>query len=200
MALSILGTPGSTSAVDVDGTVTPYSAFTYTVSAGSNRVLFLFVCIGDDNLAEAVTSVTYGGQSMTSLWNVSDGNWTRHQCFYLKEAGIAAASSTTFAISTNGSADQLGLAAAAVQDAIQDATTFGTAVTNTGTGTSLSTGAISSASGEARYCQRHDRPHVDHAGGNDCGRSGKHRRRHRAQRAARRRRVDGDSDVDHGRQ
>ncbi len=65
-----------------------------TVSAGSKRVLMVVIT----NEGAATVSVTWGGQAMTQLLIETIGTSMTIQLFYLMEAGIAAASGTTLAI------------------------------------------------------------------------------------------------------
>lgn len=72
---------------------------TYSVSAGSNRVLVIgFSSERASSQAPTVSTVDYGGQAMTQaveLGNSSDTNMCATSIWYLLEAGIAAASNTT---------------------------------------------------------------------------------------------------------
>lgn len=147
MAIALLGTPSSTAAVNVN---TPYTAFTYTVSAGSDRLLCLAIGHGDSE-QEAVTAVTYGGQSMTQVGTaIGDGTWTGVELYILKETGIAAATNTTFSVTIGGTGDfnHLMIGAFAFSGVEQGATTTGTPATDSGTSTAPSPGAVSSAVGE----------------------------------------------------
>lgn len=147
MAVALLGTPGSnTPGVTSFDTSGNYTAFTYAVSAGSNRVLVLFVCIGDTQLTETNTA-SYGGQAGTQITGYlqTDANFVLVKAFYWNEAAIAAASNTTFTLSNWTSVniiDQLVTGAAAFSG-VDQATPFGTVVSATGTtGTTASTGSI----------------------------------------------------------
>jgi hypothetical protein len=68
----------------------------FTVSAGSNRWLLLFIRFNDST--DRVTGVTYGTQAMTEVANFVGGSNDCYYLYSLDEAGIAAASSTAFSV------------------------------------------------------------------------------------------------------
>lgn len=69
-------------------------------ASGSNRLLVYVITFEDDDYLNDVSSVTYGGQTMTqavqSTTNSGTGSQSRVEIFYLNEAGITAATHTTF--------------------------------------------------------------------------------------------------------
>lgn len=69
-------------------------------ASGSNRLLVYVITFEDDDYTNDVTSVTYGGQSMTqavqSTTNAGTGSQSRVEIFYLNNAGITAATHNTF--------------------------------------------------------------------------------------------------------
>jgi len=151
MALDILGTPTSTNATSVDPSST-YSTYTYTVSAGSRRLLILFIGEGTSTGSPGAATVTYGTQSMTQIpgYLATDSNFEHVQAWYLKETGIAAASSTTFAVTWTDTAttiQQLAIGAALFQDVDQTTTFRATANTNTASSSSPSV-TVTSESGD----------------------------------------------------
>jgi hypothetical protein len=77
----------------------PYS---HSKLAGSQRML-VFTAHGRDRDNRYVQSVTYGGQPMTKLVSKThcDGRCLHSSIWYLREAGIVAASGTSFAINWN---------------------------------------------------------------------------------------------------
>lgn len=85
MAITRLDTAAS-------GTTT---TLTYSVSAGTDRGLFVFTCYEDFTAARTVTSMDYGGQAMESIVTANTAD-TGSQCgassWFLDDAGIAAAS------------------------------------------------------------------------------------------------------------
>jgi hypothetical protein len=83
----------------------PYS---HAKPPGSQRLL-VFTAHGRDRDNRYVQGVTYGGQAMTKLASRTrcDGRCLHTSIWYLKEAGIAASSGTSFAINwNNGAADR----------------------------------------------------------------------------------------------
>ena len=85
---------------------------TKSISTGDNRVLVVALFIRDDEPASvpAVTSVTYGGQTLTQLaYYVRDGS-PAQQAFwvgYLDESGIQSASGTTITCNGTGTPDTI---------------------------------------------------------------------------------------------
>lgn len=144
MSVALLGSPGSTSETGIDG-ASAYTAFTYTVSAGTNRLLVLFIAIGDDDFL-AASAVTYGGQAMTLVpgYLSTDGIWTTTQAWFLKEAGIAAAGSTTFSVTWVSTLNALThlIVGAAAFSGVDQTTPLGTPVIANGSSTAPSTGSI----------------------------------------------------------
>ena len=72
----------------------------FTPAAGSNRLLVYIIGFEDDDNTNDVTSVTYGGQSMTLAVQMSTftggGSENRVEIWILRETGITAATHTTF--------------------------------------------------------------------------------------------------------
>lgn len=132
----------------------PYTAFTYAVSAGSNRLLVLFVGVGNGGGNPRFINVTptYGGQTATGRIGTGtgdDGNFVGVDGYYWNEAAIAAAASTTFSIDTTPGEqiDQLGVGAISLSGVsqatpISGATAAnGTTVTGTPFGVTVSSAA-----------------------------------------------------------
>ena len=77
---------------------------THTAEAGSNRALILVSTrTGWDDSGETITSVTYGGQALVHVErgeedSSSTGYFTQTEVWILDEAGIAAASNSTFVV------------------------------------------------------------------------------------------------------
>jgi len=71
-----------------------------TAASGSNRLLVYVITFEDDDNTNDVSSVTYGGQSMTqavqSTTITTASSQSRVEIFYLNNAGIAAATHNTF--------------------------------------------------------------------------------------------------------
>jgi hypothetical protein len=88
--------PASNSVLAADSWST---GLTHTTGSGSNRLL-IFV-VGYENSSDVgVTTVTYGTRTMTRAVGAVAGTfpYNRVEIWYLNEAGITAASSTTFAV------------------------------------------------------------------------------------------------------
>jgi hypothetical protein len=81
------------------------TGLTHTNGAGANRLLVFMV--GYENGSNvAISSVTYGGQSLIRINGTSVGTSSvvRVELWYLKETGIAAATNTTFVVNYGGAA------------------------------------------------------------------------------------------------
>lgn len=89
------------------GDVTTDSAWTtgltHTCGAGSDRLLVF--AVGYENASDVgVSTVTYGGQSLTKIAGAVVGTADRVELWYLNEAGIGSASNTTFTVTWGGTA------------------------------------------------------------------------------------------------
>lgn len=71
-----------------------------TAASGSNRLLLYIITFEDDDNTNDVTAVSYGGQAMTqavqSTTITTASSQSRVEIFYLLNAGISAATNTTF--------------------------------------------------------------------------------------------------------
>jgi hypothetical protein len=149
MAVSVL--TAATSATVASNPSTPFTGCTHTVTAGSDRLLLVFIAIGDGTDRHTDATPTYGGQALTQIsTGANDGNFVGVEVWYLKEAGIAAASNTTVSVDSEVGANSFDtLAVGAVALAGVDQTTpidTGSVQTSAGTGTSASV-TIAIASG-----------------------------------------------------
>ncbi len=82
--------------------------FSYTVSAGSNRALVFVVSAEHSSSIGNIDGVTWGGQALTWIDTaVATAGWENHlEVWYLDEAGITAATGSTFVITGwSGGAD-----------------------------------------------------------------------------------------------
>lgn len=137
MAVAILTTETH---LDDTTPANPYVDLTHTCTAGSDRLLLLFIGIGDSTSRHSDGTPTYGGQSMTQIdTGANEGVFVGTEAWYLKEAGIAAASTNIFSIAND---NQQHLGAGAVCLSGVDQTTpidTGGIQTSTGdTGTAIS--------------------------------------------------------------
>jgi hypothetical protein len=79
------------------------TGLTHTAGAGNDRLLVFMV--GYENASDTlVSTVKYGGQSLTRINGVVVGTADRIELWYLKETGIVAATNTTFVVTWGGSA------------------------------------------------------------------------------------------------
>lgn len=100
-----LTSSGTTGAAGVNPTVglagTWQTGLTRTMDAGSNRML-IFVASSEDTVDADLTSVTYGGQSLThaksALKSFSTTDFNKVEIWYLKESDILAATGSTFVV------------------------------------------------------------------------------------------------------
>jgi len=78
----------------------------HTKESGSNRAL-IFIAHAESTSTMNLSAVTYGGQAMTKVmeynYNAASG-YAYAAAFILKETGVAAASSSTFAVTWSGTA------------------------------------------------------------------------------------------------
>lgn len=91
-AVSILNAIQSAAEID-----TGSFSFAYTISNGANRLLV--VGIASENGTVIPTGVTYGGQAMTKEAESFEAGTTGATIWYLDEAGVAAAASSTVVVS-----------------------------------------------------------------------------------------------------
>jgi hypothetical protein len=125
------------------GTLTAQQNVTYTVPAGSgtNRILVVAIASSRTTLGTRTVTLTYGGQTLTSVaGDIGITTIRQHtQLYYLKEAGLDAATSTTLAITVSGGLTRVTDVFAAVFDGVDqtnpitDSKTYssGTGTTNT---------------------------------------------------------------------
>jgi hypothetical protein len=141
-----ISTSGSVAAVLGSWT----SGLTHTVEAGSNRALILIAHVEEAG-AISLSSVTYGGQSMTKVMDqiVASAGYDAYVAAYiLDEAGIAAATSNTFAPTWNTTPDNVSYSSVFLQD-VDQTDLIGDSASNTSTsGNNLTTAALSTDFGD----------------------------------------------------
>lgn len=118
----------------------------YSINSGSNRLLVVAISGGGPNTAGVVPTVTWGGQSLTSLSvNRTDNNRSYSFIFYLKESGIAAASGNNLIVNM-GTPNYFGYVVyAAVYENVDQTTTVRNGVAPSISGSSLSSPITASA-------------------------------------------------------
>jgi hypothetical protein len=142
-------------------TVTPVSTLTswttnttHTASAGSNRLLV--VAFGMESVSNrTVTAATYGTRTLTQIGTavaggVSGASYDRVYLYYLKEADIAAASSSTISVTWSGTVDDSFISARmfANVDQTTPIRASGSATTNNSTPNPIVSSSITVADGD----------------------------------------------------
>lgn len=142
MAVSVLTTPTSTT----DTTpAEPFVGLTHTVTAGAQRLLLLFIGIGDSGGRHTTGTPSYGGQNLTQIGaGANEGVFVGTEVWYLNEAGIAAAASNIFSI-VNDSPQQIGAGAVALAG-VDQTTPIDTGGVQTSTGATGTTVNVTVAS------------------------------------------------------
>ena len=99
------------------------TGLTHTAGSGSNRVI-MFVAAYESAADPGVSSITYGGQDLTFIvGEVSVATfYARVELWYIDEAGIAAASGNTFAVTWGGSSPGRQMFAAATYEDVNQST------------------------------------------------------------------------------
>jgi hypothetical protein len=124
---------------------------THAKENGFNRAL-IFIAHGEHpNSNMNLTSVTYGGQPMTKIieLNVGTGYRAYVVAYILKEAGIAAATSSTFTPTWSDSSGAYGYASVFLQNVDQTTSIGATASNSTNSGTDpISTSALVTDDGD----------------------------------------------------
>jgi hypothetical protein len=134
------------SATSTTGVIaSPYTGFSYPVSAGPNRLLVLAIAQGDVDGRVTSGAPTWGGRTMTAAGSADEGAWCGAQLYILRDAEIVLASGSQFSIPlTNIVLSQLGLTAVCYRN-VNQSTAIGTPVT--GTGFSTNPGPLAVAAG-----------------------------------------------------
>ena len=110
------------------GTSTSAQNITYTVPAGSGSQRVLVVAIASSQTATGnarSVTLTYGGQTMTPAVDGDMGTSTVRQhtaLYYLNEAGLEAATSTTLSVTVSGGTTRITDVFAAVYDGVDQTT------------------------------------------------------------------------------
>jgi len=127
------------------------TGLTHTAGTGGNRLLVFMVGYenGSDTL---ISTVRYGGQSLTRINGTSVGAFDRIELWYLKETGIVAATSNTFLVTYGGTTPAAPhFAAATIKNVDQTAPVLASNVnsTNVSTPNPLTTSVSVTADGLA---------------------------------------------------
>ena len=126
---------------------------THAAEAGSNRALILVSTrTGWNDIGETITSATYGGQALVHVERVeedssSTGYYTQTEAWILDEAGISAASNSTFVVTWSSSSSSISHISAFFQN-VNQTTLVGAKATNSvrSSPTTVSTAALANSS------------------------------------------------------
>jgi hypothetical protein len=128
---------------------------THPAESGTNRALLFVGACEKWSSTRTLSSVTYGGQSMTYVDSVSknfqDGNTGTLEFWILDESGIAAASSSTFVPTWSGTCDNGPIYSSAFFAEIDQTTPTGAKATNStdlATPNPITTTGLSTTSGD----------------------------------------------------
>ncbi len=124
------------------------SGASHDTESGSDRLL-LFIAHGEDNSDISVTSVTYGGESMTKVDDLLTTTSTRAYCaaFYLKESDIANADGNAFVVTWDTTPDEVTYSSVFLEG-VDQTNPIGDNDNNWGTSSTLTTSALSTSSGD----------------------------------------------------
>ena len=136
-AVGVAGQWNGTAVIDTNTATSPRTG-TYTVPAGSNRLLVVAATLEYTSTQTHNVTATYGGQSLTPITQTTNQRQTIW-VGYLNEAGIALASNTTLSVSfTTTNLTRLTVHAATYNGVNQTTPIAGSASSSTGNGNSLS--------------------------------------------------------------
>jgi hypothetical protein len=111
------------------------TGLTHTVGAGNDRLL-VFMVGHENNQDVLISAVKYGGQSLTRINGSVVGSADRIELWYLKEAGIVAATNSTFVVTWGSAAPSAPhYAAATIQNVDQTTPVVNSAVNATNAST-----------------------------------------------------------------
>jgi hypothetical protein len=107
------------------------TGLTHNVGLGADRLL-LFVVGYENNADPGVSSVSYGGMSLTPIIGAVAGTTTyaRVELWYLREAGIASATGNTFSVVWGGTAPSFPMYAAATFANVNQGSPVGSSSSN----------------------------------------------------------------------
>ncbi|MHC4738551.1 MAG: beta strand repeat-containing protein, partial [Planctomycetota bacterium] len=126
------------------------SGTSHAAEAGTNRLLIFTTHAEDNNADMNITSVTYGGQTMTKVIDENEGTGYRAYAglFILDEAGINAASGSSFVVTWAEIPNRTpGFSSAFLQN-VDQTSPVGASASNGGTTANISTSALSTNDGD----------------------------------------------------
>jgi len=126
------------------------SGTSHTEEAGTNRLLVFTTHAEDNNADMNITSVTYGGQAMTEVIeeNVGTGYRAYAGLFILDEAGINAASGSSFIVTWAETPNRTPAFTSVFMQNVDQTSPVGASASNGGTTATISTSALSTNDGD----------------------------------------------------
>jgi hypothetical protein len=126
------------------------SGTSHTAESGTNRLLVFTAHAEDNNADMNITSVTYGGQTMTKVIEDNEGTGYRAYAglFILDEAGINAASGSSFIVTWAETPNRTPAFTSVFMQNVNQTSPVGASASNGGTTATLSTSALSTNDGD----------------------------------------------------
>jgi hypothetical protein len=126
------------------------SGTSHTAESGTNRLLVFTAHAEDNNADMNITSVTYGGQTMTEVIEDNEGTGYRAYAglFILDEAGINAASGSSFVVTWAETPNRTPAFTSVFMQNVNQTSPVGASASNGGTTATLSTSALSTNDGD----------------------------------------------------
>jgi hypothetical protein len=126
------------------------SGTSHTAESGSNRALIFTAHAEDNNADMNITSVTYGGQTMTEVIEENEGTGYRAYAglFILDEDGIDAASGSSFVVTWAETPNRTPAFSSVFMQNVDQTSPVGASASNGGTTATVSTSALSTNDGD----------------------------------------------------
>ena len=126
------------------------SGTSHTAESGTNRALIFTAHAEDNNADMNITSVTYGGQAMTEVIEENEGTGYRAYAglFILNEAGINAASGSSFVVTWADNPNRTPAFTSVFMQNVNQTSPVGASASNGGTTATVSTSALSTNDGD----------------------------------------------------
>jgi hypothetical protein len=134
--------------VEIIGSLT--SGTTHTEETGTNRALIFTAHAEDNDTDMNITSVTYGGQTMTKIVEQNEGSGYRAYAaaFVLDEAGINNASGSSFVVTWASTPSRTPAFTSVFLQNVDQTSPVGASASNGGTTATISTSALSTNDGD----------------------------------------------------
>jgi hypothetical protein len=126
------------------------SGTSHTAESGTNRLLVFTAHAEDNNADMNITSLTYGGQTMTKVIEDNEGTGYRAYAgmFILNEAGINAASGSSFVVTWAETPNRTPAFTSVFLQNVNQSTPVGASASAGGTTATISTSALSTSDGD----------------------------------------------------